>query len=241
MGFTMEAACRAAGEGFTAMDFRQEVKHVVSAMDYFILRQRLSAVMKPDPHAGPEGFYALHSLYFDTLADKALREKCDGVNRREKFRLRCYNGDLDHIRLEKKVKRDGLCGKEGVFLTRGQTEALLSGEFGVLADAPPLVQELMIRMRTEGLRPRAIVDYLRRPFVYGPGNVRVTLDSQLRTGVYRTDFLALDRPTVPARGDCFILEVKWDNFLPDPVRTAVSIPGIRCEAFSKYAACRTYG
>ena len=223
------------------MQFRHEVKHTIDRSDYITLCQRLGAVMRPDPYAGPDGTYAIHSLYFDTLSDRVLREKAEGMNRREKFRLRCYNGDLDHIRLEKKVKRDDLCGKEGVILTRTQAEALLRGEVQFPDSAPPLLLELSVRMRSEGLLPRAIVDYVRRPFVCPAGNVRVTLDSEIRTGVYRTDFLALDRPTVPARNAPMLLEVKWDAFLPDYVRTAVTLPGVRWAAFSKYAACRVYG
>ena len=223
------------------MQFRHEVKHTIDRSDYITLCQRLNAVMRPDPYAGPDGTYAIHSLYFDTLSDRVLREKAEGMNRREKFRLRCYNGDLDHVRLEKKVKRDDLCGKEGVVLTRAQVEALLRGEVCVPGDAPALLLELSVRMRSEGLLPRAIVDYVRRPYVCAAGNVRVTLDSEVRTGAYRTDFLRTDRPTVPARNAPLLLEVKWGTFLPDCVRTAVTLPGVRWAAFSKYAACRVYG
>ena len=135
------------------MKFRHEVKHTIDQMDYFILTQRLSAAMRPDPHVGPDGTYFLHSLYFDTLSDRVLREKSDGVNRREKFRLRCYNGDLSRIHLEKKVKRDDLCGKEGIVLTLEQTEALLRRDFAALADPPPLLMELILKMRPEGRAP----------------------------------------------------------------------------------------
>ena len=47
--------------------------------------------------------------------------------------------------------------------------------------------------------------------------------------------------TVPVPGEPAILEVKWDEFLPDIVRDAVALRGVRAGAFSKYAACRAYG
>ena len=53
---------------------------------------RQGAVMARDAHT-QQGVYRIRSLYFDNLADKALREKLDGVNGREKFRIRYYNGD----------------------------------------------------------------------------------------------------------------------------------------------------
>ena len=84
------------------------------------------------------------------------------------------------------------------------------------------------------------MDYTREPFVFGPGNVRVTLDYDLRTGLHCTDFLNPDCLTIPATDDAVILEVKWDQFLPDVIRDLVQIPGRRTAAFSKYAACRKY-
>ena len=74
------------------MQFRHEVKHEITGHDMLILRQRLRAVMKPDAHA-VNGQYEIRSLYFDNLDDKALREKLDGVNIREKYRIRLYNND----------------------------------------------------------------------------------------------------------------------------------------------------
>ena len=92
------------------MDFRHEWKHEINRSDLIALRQRLRAVARPDPHA-VDGRYTVRSLYFDDLTDKALREKLDGVDRREKFRIRYYNGDTSLIHLEKKSKRNGFGSK----------------------------------------------------------------------------------------------------------------------------------
>ena len=97
------------------------------------------------------------------------------------------------------------------------------------------------RMRAQGLRPKTIVDYDREPFVYAPGNVRVTLDYNIRTGLDCTDFLDIRCATVPAGDAPIILEVKWDDYLPTIIRDAVQLPGRRAGAFSKYAQCRIYG
>ncbi len=80
------------------MDFRHEWKYEINASDMIAVRQRLRAAARPDPHA-VEGKYLIRSLYFDNLADKALLEKLDGVNQREKFRIRYYNGDASLIHL----------------------------------------------------------------------------------------------------------------------------------------------
>ena len=221
--------------------YRHEWKHMIDLSDRIAIRQRLRAVARPDGHAR-DGRYLIRSLYFDSPGDTALREKLDGVNRREKFRLRCYNGDPSLIHLEKKSKRNGLGSKELTEVSAAEVRALLEGDLDWMArSGRTLVWELYQKMHTQLLRPRTLVDYIREPFVYAPGNVRVTIDTDIRTGLSRTDFLDPDCPTVPAGDAPAILEVKWDEYLPEIIRAAVQLPGRRASAFSKYAACRIYG
>lgn len=223
------------------MDYRHEWKHEINQADLLALRQRLRAVARPDPHAA-DGTYKIRSLYFDNAADKALREKLDGVSRREKFRIRYYNDDTSVIHLEKKSKLGGLGKKQSADLTAAQAQAIADGCLDWMPDSPDeLVRELYTKMRMQGLRPKIIVDYTREPFVFGPGNVRVTLDYNIRTGSCYQDFLNPACVTIPAGDAPIILEVKWDHFLPDIIRDAVQLPGRRVTAFSKYAQCRIYG
>ena len=222
------------------MDFRHEWKHQIRYGDLLALRSRLEAVMARDVHA-KQGVYHIRSLYFDNLADKARREKLDGVNGREKFRIRYYNGDTSLILLEKKSKLNGLCSKEQAQLTPWEVEAVAREEFLPLADSQsPLVRELYRKIRSQGLAPKTIVDYTREPFVFAPGNVRVTLDYHIRTGLCSTDFLDPDCVTVPVEGNPIILEVKWDAFLPSVIRDIVQVTTTHTSAFSKYAVCRVY-
>jgi len=221
--------------------YRHEWKHEISNADLLAIRQRLRAVAESDPHAA-NGCYLIRSLYFDNAEDKALREKIDGVNLREKFRIRFYNGDTSVIHLEKKSKRAGLGTKYSADLTRDEAQKIVDGDLDwMMSSGRDLVQELYCKMRYQGLRPKTIVDYTREPFIYRPGNVRVTFDYDIRTGLQCTDFLNPDCVTVPAGDAPILLEVKWDAFLPDIIRDAVQTPGRRVEAFSKYAQCRIYG
>lgn len=222
------------------MDFRHEWKHEISHIDMLSLRQRLRAVARADAHA-VDGRYQVRSLYFDTPSDQALREKLSGVSRREKFRIRCYNGDTSVIHLEKKSKLGGLGNKQSAVLSAAETGAILRGDLDwMMGSGSPLIRELYSKMMTQLLRPKTIVDYTREPFVYPPGNVRITLDCDIRTGLRCTDFL---NPcvTIPAGGAPVILEVKWDAFLPSIIRDAIQLDGRRASAFSKYAQCRIYG
>ena len=221
--------------------YRHEWKHEINAGDRIAIRQRLRAVAQADPHA-VNGQYRIRSLYFDDPKDRALREKIDGVNMREKFRIRYYNDDTSIIHLEKKCKVNGLCSKFSAPLTPEEARSIAEGETCWMRDCDrPLLQELYVKMQNRRLEPKVIVDYTREPFIYGPGNVRVTIDYDIRTGLGGTDFLNPECTTIPAADDPIILEVKWDEYLPDIIRDAVDLKGRRASAFSKYAACRMYG
>ena len=227
------------------LHYRHELKHEISYADLLSIRQRLLAVAERDPHA-VNGRYLIRSLYFDNARDKALREKIDGVNMREKFRIRYYNGDTSVIHLEKKSKKSGLGTKFSANLTAEEAQSIADGREGGtdwMRDASdrPLLQELYCKMRYQGLRPKTIVDYTREPYIYRPGNVRVTFDYDIRTGLSCTDFLNPGCITVPAGDAPIIMEVKWDAYLPDVIRACVQTPGRRAAAFSKYAQCRIYG
>ena len=222
------------------MKYRHEYKHEISRSDMLVLRTRLSAVMKSDIHT-IDGKYFIRSLYFDNAQDKALKEKLNGVNNREKFRVRYYNHDTSVIHLEKKSKINGLCLKESAFLTKEMAQVIVDGDYEwMINSGEPLIQELYTKIKNQGLRPKTIVDYEREPFVFSAGNVRVTLDYNIRTGVNCTDFLNPDCVTVPT-GDSIILEVKWDEYLPDIIRDIVQLPSCRTGNYSKYAVCRIYG
>ena len=237
------------GTGAMERDFqyRHEWKHEINTADMIAIRQRMRAVAKPDPHT-TDGKYLIRSLYFDNLYDKALKEKIDGVDRREKWRVRFYNMDPSAvIHLEKKARRNGLGAKFSAGLTREEAQKLVDGDFGwmmeerAVKEESALVREFYSRILSQGLRPKVIVDYIREPFIFEAGNVRVTLDYDIRTGLYCTDFLNPDCVTIPARDAPILLEVKWDAYLPSIIRDAVQLKNRRAEAFSKYAVCRAYG
>ena len=222
-------------------NYRHEWKHMINHADKIAIRQRLRAVAQVDANAA-DGRYLIRSLYFDNISDKALREKLDGVNRREKFRIRYYNGNTDQIHLEKKSKWNGLGTKDRTLLTADEAQRIVDGDLSwMIGSDRPLVQELYVKMNSQGLRPKTIVDYTREPFVYAPGNVRVTLDYNIRTGLLCTDFLNPDCITIPAGAGETIMEVKWDEYLPSVIRDAVQLGSRQLSAFSKYAACRMYG
>jgi hypothetical protein len=176
------------------------------------------------------------------LYDKALKEKVYGINCREKFRIRFYNDDTSVIKLEKKSKVNGLCSKDVTGITKEECEELLKGNTGfLLASGNRLKQELYAKMQYQLLRPRTIVDYKREPYIYKPGNVRITFDMDIRSGLYAKNLFDMELSSIPIAENVIILEVKYDEFIPEIIKDAIMTNQRQASAFSKYAGCRIYG
>ena len=224
--------------------YRHELKFTLPYAEYLGLRARLRTVMKADPHTDASGRYRIRSVYFDNSDDKALREKIDGIGKREKFRIRYYNDDFSFITLEKKMKIDSLCMKYDAALTEEECRRILDGDLAFMKDHPQeLVKELYAKMNYQRLRPRVLVSYVREPYIYRAGNVRVTFDSQIRTTLFHREFLTKQVNDISATDtpQDMILEVKYDAFLPEIIQDLIQVPGLRQQAFSKYGLCRRYG
>lgn len=220
---------------------RHEIKHSINRIDDLELSGRLRKLFSHDENAGSHGSYRVSSLYFDTPYDKAYLQKINGVDRREKFRIRYYGEDTNFIRLEKKIKIRGLCAKYNARLSAEQVCSILEGDTDFLLESGhPLLIELYSKMNGQLLRPKTIVRYDREAFIYEPGNVRLTIDRNLATGLDSTDFLNTGRMFMDISQDLTVMEVKYDAFLPEVVRLAVQVPDRRATAFSKYAACRRF-
>ena len=224
--------------------YRHELKFAIPYADYIAMRERLRQVMTRDPHTRADGLYQIRSIYFDNSDDKALREKVDGIGKREKFRIRYYNDDFSFITLEKKMKIGNLCLKYDAPITEDECRKLLRGDLDWMKEHPQeLVRELYAKMRYQRMRPRVLVSYVREPYIYPAGNVRVTFDSAIRTSLFRQEFLTQQVTDISATDTPrdMILEVKYDAFLPEIIQDLIQVPGIRQEAFSKYGACRRFG
>lgn len=224
--------------------FRHELKYEIGYADYLSMRSRLRAIMKSDCHTDTDGVYRIRSIYFDNYEDKNLREKINGYAYREKFRIRYYNDDLSFITLEKKIKKNYLCQKISVPLTKEEYELLMRGETAWMREHPEhLIKELYAKMKYQVLRPRVLVSYKREPYIYEAGNVRVTFDSDIRTSLFKQDFAESASEGIVAAESCetMILEVKYDDFLPDVISRMIQCGNVRQQAFSKYGICRRFG
>ena len=219
------------------MPYRHEYKHRINMADYLILDGKIKLFAEPDENC-KNGSYFIRSLYFDNYMDKALRERLDGISVREKFRIRFYNMDDSKILLEKKAKHKGLTLKEQAFLTRQQVELIMANDYEFLAESDNLLlNEFYAKLENECLRPKLIVDYTRKAYVYAPGNVRVTFDSDIRSSALPENFFNAELFAVPVP-DTIIMEIKYDEFLPQIIADLLRLDGRQTASFSKYTAGR---
>lgn len=226
-------------EQFKMATYRHELKFLISESEADILKNRLSLVMRKDSHVNDQGWYMVRSLYFDDLNNSAYHEKMDGVPSRQKYRVRVYNENTHRITLERKIKEGSFVHKQSAPLTKSQVQDLQNGDYRFLLSTPhPLHKVLYFEMETRVLRPKVIVEYEREPFVYEPGDVRITFDRNVRAVTARSDIFAPSLPStlVLERGK-LILEIKYTQFLPTLIRQL--LPGRATEfvAVSKYVAC----
>ena len=222
--------------------YRHEYKYLISRRDAELLKRRLPHVMEPDPHAGPTGKYTIRSLYFDDFASVAYYEKLDGINERTKYRIRFYNYDTSVIKLERKEKLGNLTRKTAQTITKQDARSLEYSLTGKCPDNPEgLTEELRLACHSRGLRPRVLVDYDRTPFVCRDGNTRITIDENLRTRPYIAHLFASPRAMIPVLDpDQVILEVKFDDFIPAHLLTALADIPKDAMAISKFALCMSF-
>lgn len=222
--------------------YRHELKYVISAAQLPLLKSRIAHIMQPDPHGGAEGAYNIRSLYFDDYHNRCYYENENGTDPREKFRIRIYNHSPERITLECKRKQQGKTLKTACPLTTEQARLLMAGKPLTGMEALfSLQRKLMLEMRTRMLRPVVIVEYDRIPYIYKNGNVRVTFDTNIASSGNLTDFLEGEIPKRPVMPSGWhLMEVKFDEYLPDVIYRALNLGQLQQTAYSKYYLCRKF-
>lgn len=221
---------------------RHEHKYYISDAGYAQLSRLLANVLQRDKHSDRNGEYFIRSLYFDDVYDNAYYTKIDGVEKRDKYRIRIYNCSDKEIFLERKHKEGEFIMKNSVRITRRLCEQLIAGRpDGLDASQNPLLKDMFREMRLKGLHPVVIVDYAREAYMHPIENVRITFDKRLRSGLFSKDlFNAQLNGISPIEPGKVILEVKYDRYLPEYIRGLLStIPSEHC-AISKYTLCRRF-
>jgi hypothetical protein len=219
--------------------YRAEDKYNCSLNELYILQRRLEGVLKADSNESCPDGYSIISLYFDDLRDTCLYDTLDGVEIRDKYRIRIYNNSLDTIKLEVKSKKDSRILKKSKTITKEEMDRLIRGECiedSASVDDPATLFNLAIR--TGGLRPKVIVAYERKAYIFGPGNTRITFDRNVRTSSRIEDFGSADISYDFLNEYENVLEVKYDEFIPGFLLQLLELGNLQQTSYSKYQLCR---
>ncbi len=228
----------------STLPLRHELKYFISPAQHFLLSRALDRVLARDPNGDENNEYAIRSLYFDTVFDTALHDKLDGVQNRDKYRIRIYNYSDRVIKLECKTKIGSLISKRSISIPRDLCEQLMAGDpSGLEMTRSGLLNDVYREMTIHLLRPVVLVDYVREAYLHPAEEVRITFDKHLRSGLRSTDLFNPYVPTVPPfEHDETILEVKYNRSLPPYIRDLLCTYAANAlsSAISKYTWCRYF-
>ena len=219
---------------------RYEHKILISYAEYLLLKSRLSAILEYDSNSNEDGYF-IRSIYLDGIYNSSYYQKLMGLDDRKKYRIRCYNYNPDYIKLECKEKKGQFVSKTSAILSQEEAEIILAGDYSFLENREEKVcHELYIESRAKGFYNSIIVDYMREAFVYPISNVRITLDRKLHAGGFENfDLFDKSALTIPIyMNDSVILEIKYDDIIPEYIRALIpSFTGVPVSV-SKYCLCK---
>ncbi len=205
------------------------------------MRNIITTKLQLDKNVNPtRPHYTVRSIYFDSLDLKHYYEKINSMKHRKKVRLRGYDYNPDSnvfFEVKRKFEEPGMKNRYQINYWKA-VEMLKSREIDKTNDD---LGKFFYQIMSFNLRPIVNVIYDREPyteFVRTKNNLRVTFDKNLRSVAYpRIDELFVDDNVKPAMMDYFILEVKFDDYLPGWIRQMSESLSLKRESASKYVIC----
>lgn len=217
------------------MEYRVENKYLCTDYEMAILKQRVEQLLPTDRNQKGE-CYSIRSVYFDTYGDECFYGNAEGVDRRNKYRIRIYDNSARKIHFEIKQKQNGYIRKESFELQQEECEKLLEGKtLDVTVQNDSVRNRVMLQQQLKMLRPVLIVDYERSAYICSIGNVRITFDRNIAASTSVRDFFEKKIPMIPVlQPHVHLLEVKYDEVLPDYIAQALNLGNLQQISFSKY-------
>lgn len=222
------------------MKLRYEHKYLIEYDTYLKIKDRLDKVLKLDANSVGGKGYHIRSLYFDDIYESALFDKSAGISNRKKYRIRIYNYSENVIKLEIKRKYQDYTNKISTRVTKDDYTKIYTGN---VSDFPERQNEVMtnyyLQIRNNVLKPKVIVDYYREAYVLPYNQIRITFDKNLSAANPQHNIFTDDVYSVHLSDEYSrIIEVKYNNFLPDFVKKVFEPFPMTRLSVSKYVLCR---
>ena len=154
-----------------------------------------------------------------------------------------YNNDSSFIRLERKWKHNNMTSKDQLKISKENCINLLTNQFDNIDKEllnHSLMKEFITDIKVFGLKPSVIVDYKRLAYTYPISEVRITFDEKIKSGLYNCNLFNMDRITYYViDNDEVVLEVKFNEVLPEHISIILQTIPMYRQAVSKFALCRS--
>lgn len=225
---------------FAGKKLRHEMKYFVHHHEAHALRNRIRPALTMDRNSIGSDGYHIRSLYFDNVHETALYDKNNGIFQRKKYRIRIYNKSDKVIKLERKSKYHDYIAKESASMTREEFDRIVNGDYDFMKDSDsPLARDFYFDCKHGFMKPGVVVDYVREAYIYPISDVRITFDKRLKASIQSLDIFDADLPMVESiEGPKTIVEVKYNQFLPDFVYGLIQMSAHNRSSISKYVICR---
>ena len=136
-------------------------------------------------------------------------------------------------------KLRGKTKKSAVPITRSQCEDLIAGHFLPADNDSSVLSQIYLKEHLQFLHPAVIVEYERTAFTYPIGNVRITFDRNISAIADPSGFFSAQNARIPVLPTHeHVLEVKYDELLPDHIAQLLELDTLTQTACSKYFLCR---
>ncbi|MBQ9031826.1 MAG: hypothetical protein IJ106_10300 [Parasporobacterium sp.] len=222
------------------MNLVHESIHRINKTDVLTLEHRLSTVTRLDVKA-PSGYNRVFCLYFDRNRDFSMIEGTMGAYKRDEYRICYYNQNPNVLFLSRKSEMNGMSSIDTCEVTAQFVDTILRGDFSAAISDPmgrtgddldPLIQEFYWEVVGKGLRPKVLVDYDSKSYLYSRGDAQITINYNPRSSSNILSFLNPCHASVPVNDDKVIVHIKWNNYLPDVIRSAVTMSGYAAGTYS---------
>lgn len=222
-------------------NYRHENKFIINYAQKICIENSINGILQKDNHLKNDT-YNIRSIYFDDYAHSCYFENENGTDPREKFRIRIYDCNENFIRLELKKKRKLMTLKEKCVISKNQLEDIINGlPLKNFSDLDPLLKKFEMQRQMKFLKPDVIVEYDRLPYIYNLGNVRITFDMNLTSSNdFNNFFLPQNKKRAVFSNNMLVLEVKFDEFLPEYIENIIYPFMHQRTSFSKFYMCRHF-
>lgn len=213
---------------------RREQKYLLDEKQAAAVKEAMAQYMEPDRYA----VSAIRNIYYDTPDYRLIRRSLEKPEYKEKLRLRSYGDATENSKvfLEMKKKYQGVVYKRRIALANRQAMEYMANPDIQLADTQ-IGRELDYFKRFYGdLFPALYLSYDRNSWRSRDGQLRITLDWNIRYRMENVDLTLPNSGTLLLEPGTYLMEVKVPGAMPLWLVKLLSENQIRQTSFSKYGA-----